>query len=154
MQTFKAVTLLAISLISTPLLAEVQVQGEVEYGIFQSQVQDFEPGQRVLTNQQQKIETTQVIPAKLGTKFGLRYQLSGKRKGDQPLTLLYLTPGVVTPDGQRHDKFVVQQEMAEAAVADVMAFEFSEYHEVVPGEWHFLVFQGDRKLVEQRFMVQ
>lgn len=154
MQAFKAATLLAVSLISTPLLAEVQVQGEVEYGIFQSQVQDFEPGQRVLTNQQQAIETTQVIPAKLGTKFGLRYQLAGKRKGDQPLTLLYLTPGVVTPDGLRHDKFVVQQEMAEAAVADVMAYEFSEYHEVVPGEWHFLVFQGDRKLVEQRFMVQ
>ncbi|MBB6341726.1 hypothetical protein HNP49_001894 [Pseudomonas fluvialis] len=154
MQAFKAATLLAISLISTPLLAEVQVQGEIEYGIFQSQVQDFEPGQRVLTNQQQAIETTQVIPAKLGTKFGLRYQLAGKRKGDQPLTLLYLTPGVVTPDGLRHDKFVVQQEMAEAAVADVMAYEFSEYHEVVPGEWHFLVFQGDRKLVEQRFMVQ
>lgn len=154
MQAFKAATLLAISLISTPLLAEVKVQGEVEYGIFQSQVQDFEPGQRVLTNQQQAIETTQVIPAKLGTKFGLRYQLAGKRKGDQPLTLLYLTPGVVTPDGLRHDKFVVQQEMAEAAVADVMAYEFSEYHEVVPGEWHFLVFQGDRKLVEQRFMVQ
>ena len=154
MQAFKAATLLAISLISTPLLAEVKVQGEVEYGIFQSQVQDFEPGQRMLTNQQQAIETTQVIPAKLGTKFGLRYQLAGKRKGDQPLTLLYLTPGVVTPDGLRHDKFVVQQEMAEAAVADVMAYEFSEYHEVVPGEWHFLVFQGDRKLVEQRFMVQ
>ena len=154
MQAFKVATLLAISLISTPLLAEVKVQGEVEYGIFQSQVQDFEPGQRVMTNQQQAIETTQVIPAKLGTKFGLRYQLAGKRKGDQPLTLLYLTPGVVTPDGLRHDKFVVQQEMAEAAVADVMAYEFSEYHEVVPGEWHFLVFQGDRKLVEQRFMVQ
>lgn len=154
MQAFKAATLLAISLISTPLLAEVKVQGEVEYGIFQSQVQDFEPGQRVLTNQQQAIETTQVIPAKLGTKFGLRYQLAGKRKGDQPLTLLYLTPGVVTPDGLRHDKLVVQQEMAEAAVADVMAYEFSEYHEVVPGEWHFLVFQGDRKLVEQRFEVR
>ena len=154
MQAFKAATLLAISLISTPLLAEVKVQGEVEYGIFQSQVQDFEPGQRVMTNQQQAIETTQVIPAKLGTKFGLRYQLAGKRKGDQPLTLLYLTPGVVTPDGLRHDKFVVQQEMAEAAVADVMAYEFSEYHEVVPGEWHFLVFQGDRKLVEQRFEVR
>lgn len=154
MQAFKVATLLAISLISTPLLAEVKVQGEVEYGIFQSQVQDFEPGQRMLTNQQQAIETTQVIPAKLGTKFGLRYQLAGKRKGDQPLTLLYLTPGVVTPDGLRHDKFVVQQEMAEAAVADVMAYEFSEYHEVVPGEWHFLVFQGDRKLVEQRFEVR
>lgn len=154
MQAFKVFTLMAISLVSTPLLAEVQVQGEVEYGIFQSQVKDFEPGQRVLTNQQQKIEATQVIPAQLGTKFGLRYQLAGKRKGDQPLTLLYLTPGVVTPDGQRHDKFVVQQEMAEAAVADVMAYEFSEHYEVVPGEWRFLVFQGDRKLVEQSFMVR
>ncbi len=44
MQAFKVATLLAISLISTPLLAAVKVQGEVEYGNFQSQVQDFEPG--------------------------------------------------------------------------------------------------------------
>jgi hypothetical protein len=27
-------------------------------------------------------------------------------------------------------------------------------HEVVPGEWHFMVFQDDRKLVEQRFTVR
>lgn len=35
-----------------------------------------------------------------------------------------------------------------------MAFEFSEHNEVVPGEWHFLLFQGDRKLAEQRFEVR
>jgi len=35
-----------------------------------------------------------------------------------------------------------------------MAFEFTEHHEVVPGEWHFIVYQGDRKLAEQRFMVR
>jgi hypothetical protein len=40
------------------------------------------------------------------------------------------------------------------APQDVMAFEFSEAHEVVPGEWHFMVFQEDRKLLEQRFDVR
>jgi hypothetical protein len=25
---------------------------------------------------------------------------------------------------------------------------------VVPGEWHFMVFQDDRKLLEQRFIVR
>lgn len=134
--------------------AEVRVEGPVEYGIFSSQYQDFQAGERVLTRNSQEIERTEQIPARLGTKFGLRYRLAGKREGDTPLTLLYLTPGVVTPDGQRHDKFEVQQKLVAGAPQDVMAFEFSEHHEVVPGEWHFMVFQGDRKLAEQRFLVR
>lgn len=134
--------------------AEVRVEGAVEYGIFSSQYQDFQAGERVLTRSNQDIQRTEQIPAKLGTKFGVRYQLIGKQEGDTPLTLLYFTPGVVTPDGRRHDKFEVQQKLVPGAPQDVMAFEFSEHHEVVPGEWHFMVFQGDRKLVEQRFMVR
>jgi hypothetical protein len=84
----------------------------------------------------------------------MRYVLAGKREGDAPLTLLYLTPGVVGPDGARHDKFEVVQAMAPAASHDVMAFEFTEPHELAAGEWRFLVFQGDRKLAEQTFEVQ
>jgi hypothetical protein len=108
----------------------------------------------VLTRSNQDIQRTEQVPAKLGTKFGLRYRLVGKREGDEPLTLLYFTPGVVTQDGQRHDKFEVRQQLVAGAPQDVMAFEFSEHHEVVPGEWHFMVFQGDRKLAEQRFQVR
>ena len=134
--------------------AEVRVEGSVEYGVFSSQYQDFQPGERVLTRGNQDIQTTTQIPAKLGTKFGMRYSLAGKREGDAPLTLLYLTPGVVTADGQRHDKFEVQQKLVVGAPQDVMAFEFTEHHEVVPGEWHFIVYQGDRKLAEQRFDVR
>lgn len=134
--------------------AEVRVEGPVEYGIFTSEYQDFEAGERVLARSNQDIQRTDRIPAKLGTKFGLRYSLAGKREGDTPLTLLYLTPGVITSDGQRHDKFEVQQKLTVGAVQDVMAFEFSEHHEAVPGEWHFMVFQGDRKLAEQRFLVR
>ena len=134
--------------------ADVRVEGPVEYGVFSSQYKDFQPGERVLTRSNQDIERTEEIPAKLGTKFGMRYSLAGKREGDLPLTLLYLTPGVVTTDGQRHDKFEVQQKLVVGAPQDVMAFEFTEHHEVVPGEWHFIVYQGDRKLAEQRFQVR
>ena len=146
--------LAALVLISSLAHAEVRVEGPIEYGVFASDYQDFQEGERVLTRSNQQIEQGDVIPAKLGTKFGMRYSLADKREGDTPLTLLYLTPGVVTPDGQRHDKFEVQQKLVVGAPQDVMAFEFTEHHEVVPGEWHFIVYQGDRKLAEQRFMVR
>ncbi len=84
----------------------------------------------------------------------MRYQLSGKQEGDTPLTLLYLTPGVVTPDGQRHDKFEVVQKLVPGAPTDVMAYEFTEPHEVVKGEWRLMVFQGDRLLAEKSFDVR
>jgi hypothetical protein len=154
MQVFRLSALAACVLISGLVHAEVRVQGAVEHGIFVSDYQDFQAGERVLTRSNQPIEQTEVIPAKLGTKFGMRYSLAGKVADDAPLTLLYLTPGVITPDGKRHDKFVVTQQLVAGAPQDVMAFEFSEAHEVVPGEWHFMVFQEDRKLLEQRFIVQ
>lgn len=145
-------TLLGMSI--PTVQAEVEVVGVAEYGVFETAKEDFQPGERVLTRRDQTLRQTTQVPAKLGSKFGLRYRLAGKREGDTPLTLLYLTPGVVTPDGQRHDKFEVVQRLVPATDTDVMAFEFTEPHEVVTGEWHLMVFQGDRKLAEQRFQVQ
>lgn len=146
--------LAALMLMTGLVQAELRVEGPVEYGIFASQYEDFKPGERLLTRSNQPIERRDVIPAKLGTKFGMRYSLAGKTAGDAPLTLLYLTPGITNPDGKHHDKFVVTQALVPGAPQDVMAFEFSEPHEVVAGEWHFLVFQDDRKLAEQRFQVR
>lgn len=134
--------------------ADVRVAGPVEAGVFESRYQDQQPGERVLTRSDQRILPVDQVPLKIGTKFGLRYQLEGKRADDTPLTLLYLTPGVVDPSGQRHDRYEVVQKLVPDAPLDVMAFEFTETHELVPGEWHFLVFQGDRKLAEQRFDVR
>lgn len=154
MPAFRRLLSLTPFLLPTMALADVQLTGPVEYGIFQSPLQQYEPGERLLTQNSQTIEQTSVIPAQLGSRFGLRYSLSGKQAGEEPLTLLYLTPGVVTPDGRRHDKIVVQQPLAANAVQDVMAYEFSENYEVVPGVWQFMVFQGDRLLVQQRFEVR
>ncbi|WP_165671586.1 DUF3859 domain-containing protein [Metapseudomonas otitidis] len=154
MKATRLSALIALGLASGAAWADVRVEGPVEYGVFESRYQDFKPGERVLTSGDQTIQQTEVVPARLGTKFGLRYTLVGKRENDTPLTLLYLTPGVTTPDGQRHDKFEVIQKMAPGAPKDVMAYEFTETHEVVPGDWHFMVFQGDRLLAEKRFEVR
>jgi hypothetical protein len=152
---YSVFTALAACLLASGLAqAEVRVEGPVEYGVFASDYEDFQAGDRVLTRSNQPIEPGAVIPAKLGTKFGMRYSLAGKMADDSPLTLLYLTPGVVTLQGTHHDKFVVVQKLVPGAAQDVMAFEFTEPHEVVPGEWHFMVFQDDRKLLEQRFEVR
>ncbi|AIL62748.1 DUF3859 domain-containing protein [Pseudomonas alkylphenolica] len=134
--------------------AEVRVEGPIEYGLFETRHQNFQPGERVLTQSNQTIQSTDQIPARLGSKFGMRYRLEGKVADDTPLTLLYFTPGVRTPDGKRHDKFEVVQKLVPGAAQDVMAYEFTENHEVVPGQWHFMVFQGDRLLAEQRFTVR
>jgi len=139
---------------SAPLAqAQVEVVGTVEYGVFETVKDDFQPGERVLSRRDQPLRQTTEVPARLGSKFGLRYRLAGKQSADTPLTLLYLTPGVVTPDGQRHDKFEVVQRLVPDVETDVMAFEFTEPHEVVTGEWQLMVFQGDRKLAEQTFQV-
>ncbi|MGE6531712.1 DUF3859 domain-containing protein [Pseudomonas sp. NPDC077382] len=134
--------------------AEVHVTGPIEVGVFESRYQDQQPGERVLVSGEQRILETDQIPMKIGTKFGLRYRLEGKRADDVPLTLMYFTPGVVDPNGQRHDRYEVVQKLVPDATLDVMAFEFTEPYELVAGEWRFMVFQGDRQLTEQRFEVR
>ncbi|WP_347904850.1 DUF3859 domain-containing protein [Pseudomonas purpurea] len=145
--------LAALMMISGLASAEVHVEGPVEYGVFGGAKASLESGERVLRRSNEQIQATEVIPGKLGTKFGLRYQLSGKVADGQPLTLLYFTPGIRSPDGVRHDKLEVTQKLVPGAPQDVMAYEFTERYEVVPGEWRFMVFQGDRLLTEQRFTV-
>src|SRR5690606_9859725 len=103
MQRFRVISLAGLMALAGMATADVTLEGPVEHGLFVSPQQELQPGERILSRSNQSIEPTSHIQARLGTKFGMRYSLSGKREGDTPLTLLYLTPGVVTPDGQRHD---------------------------------------------------
>jgi hypothetical protein len=154
MQFIRSALITCLALASLTATAEVRVQGPVEFGIFKSEYKEFQPGERLLTQNNQTIERTTNIPAKLGTRFGIRYELSGKAATESPLTLLYLTPGLISPEGVRHDKLVVTQPLAVNAVQDVMAFEFTENYEIVPGDWVFMVFQDDRLLAKQLFVVE
>lgn len=154
MHLFRLGAVAALMLCSGLASAEVHVEGPVEYGVFDGPKADLQSGERILRRSNESIQQTEVVPAKLGTKFGMRYQLAGKVADDTPLTLLYFTPGIRTPDGKRHDKVEIVQKLVVGAPQDVMAYEFTESHEVVPGEWRFMVFQGDRLLAQQRFTVR
>ena len=154
MSLIRLSALATLMLVSGLASAEVSVQGPVEFGVFEGSKAELQSGERVIRRSNESIQATHTVPAKLGTKFGIRYQLAGKTAEGQPLTLLYFTPGIRTPDGVRHDKLEVVQKLLPGAPQDVMAYEFTESHEVVPGEWRFMVFQGDRLLTQQRFTVQ
>ena len=154
MSLIRLSALAALMLVSGLASAEVSVQGPVEFGVFEGSKAELQSGERVIRRSNETIQATHTVPARLGTKFGIRYQLAGKTAEGQPLTLLYFTPGIRTPDGVRHDKLEVVQKLLPGAPQDVMAYEFTESHEVVPGEWRFMVFQGDRLLTQQSFTVQ
>ena len=154
MSLIRLSALATLMLVSGLASAEVSVQGPVEFGVFEGSKAELQSGERVIRRSNETIQATHTVPAKLGTKFGIRYQLAGKTAEGQPLTLLYFTPGIRTPDGVRHDKLEVMQKLLPGAPQDVMAYEFTESHEVVPGEWRFMVFQGDRLLTQQSFSVQ
>lgn len=132
MHSLRLSALAALMMLSGFASAEVRVEGPVEYGVRGAEGR-VAVGERVLRRSNENIEQTEIVPARLGTKFGLRYQLAGKVAEDVPLTLLYFTPGIRTPDGQRHDKLEVTQKLVPGAPQDIMAYEFTESHEVIPG---------------------
>lgn len=119
---FSSLSVAVLGLASSLAMADVRVEGPIEYGVFTAQIKNPQPGERILARANQPIEQTTSVPARLGTKFGVRYQLAGKTEADTPLTLLYFTPGLVGPDGKRQDKIELQQKLVPGAPLDVMAF--------------------------------
>ncbi len=135
---------------SSAAWAEVRVT-EYEAGVFSRP--ELNPGERILAGGRENIDVTYTVPAEVGVKFGVRYELSGKRASGNVVKYIYLTPGVVEPDGTRHDKYEVVQELAAQAANHTAAFEFTERYEVVPGTWELLVFENDRLLLRKTFEV-
>ncbi|SEP75923.1 protein of unknown function [Pseudomonas cuatrocienegasensis] len=74
-----------------------------------------------MTQRNQPIERVTEVPARLGSKVGMRYSLRGNAAGETPLTLLFLAPA-----GVRHDKFVVTQALVANTAQETMALECSE----------------------------
>ena len=97
------------------------------------------------------VTPTEKIPAEIGTKFGVRFNLGGKSRDQGRIQMLYLTPGVIDDKGNRHDKYEVTHMLDRSLSDHVMAFEITEAFEQAPGIWTFLVFEEDRLLLKQQF---
>lgn len=143
-----------------PLSASDELSvSKLEYGVFQtrSAQDEDEPGEGVTLawGGEQPITETTYIPARIGVKFGMRYNLEGPgSRRPVRVKLLYLTPGLQDPTTGKHlDKIEIVQELSPKARYHVMAFQFAEAFEIIPGAWHMYVFHDDRKLLEKTFTV-
>lgn len=125
----------------------------VEAGLFVRPKMDLESGEFVVSGKREDIQPTQKIVAQLGTKFGIRYSVDGKKETGNRVTLLYLTPGVVDSSGERHDKYVEVKDLRIGAGHHTMAFQMTDDYELVPGTWQMMIFEKDRLLVKETFEV-
>lgn len=133
---------------------EKRIIYDVEYGIFSRGMEEFKEGDRVVATEG-PLEKTTLIPARLGTKFGVRYWLSrGGFIGKPTLHLIYHVPTMIDPNtGEHIDKIEVLQEESTLDYISTMAFEFAQQYELVPGEYHFYVVYENQKLLEQVFQI-
>ena len=146
--------LIAITLLSAQFaLADMEVASQ-EAGILVKPKAEMNEGERIVgKGSKTPVIDTRTIPAKIGIKFGVRYQLSGKAEKNNLVKLIYLTPGVVDGKGARHDKYEVTQDLSQNASSHVIAFEFTENNELVTGTWRLMVFEDDKALIDESFEV-
>jgi hypothetical protein len=102
------------------------------------------------------VQATTVVPAQLGTAFGFRYKLIGPPKAT--VTLKNVTH--VPPPGMRNpqtgnvtltDFFFHDRKIAGEYYR---LFHFTEPWEIVPGLWTLEIWEGDRALVSQGFLIK
>lgn len=152
MQRYHFFLVLLLLSFSSVASAELNIIA-LESGIFERPGVNNEPGTLVISGGAEQVIPTKKVVAKLGTKFGIRYSLSGKQETNNLVTLLYLTPGIIHPDGERHDKYVEVKDLKFSSGSHTIAFQITEPYELMPGTWQMMVFEKDRLLVKETFEV-
>lgn len=153
----KTIIIIFLTLFATNTIYadEKRIIYDFEYGIFSPGLEDFEEGDRAVSSDGE-LEKTTTIPAKLGTKFGVRYWLSRAGFiGEPTLHLIYHVPTMINPvTGEYINKIEILQEESKLDYRHTMAFEFAQQYELVPGEYRFYVFYENQKLLEKVFQVE
>jgi Domain of unknown function (DUF3859) len=101
--------------------------------------------------------TLRRIPAHIGTTFGFRYQVIGKPHA-APVELreivIFPAPGLTPPRSSkpiRQDQFALGTSIGEIGYA---SYTLEDGFELVPGDWVFEIWQGNRKLATQIFTLE
>jgi hypothetical protein len=159
---------LLVGLMSLALCQAATAQGNVSaqvawYGVYtitKSQELD-EPtsptGKRYVSTPVPPTSNTDRVPGKDGVHFGLSYTLSGQAAAEVTVKHIYRFPPGGMPDevsgGQRSTFERVRQVEVGKPVLMGWSFVDAPAKQIVTGTWTFEVWQGDRKLVGQSFMV-
>jgi len=133
----------------------------VEYGIYTVSLVHAERDAKGILQSSlsniQHVETTRMVPAKIGVRFGFRFVVVGTPK-DAKVTLRKIThfpPGGLQPPGSkealsRSETTMTRTIGGEARYTD---YGFDDPWELVPGPWTIELWYGDRKLASQSFTV-
>jgi len=154
-----AIALFAL-LAAGPALAQAQVRDVkiVSFGIYTADVQSSTRDsqgvrQNVSTNFRLAVTTT-TVPMQLGVRFGFEYIVAGPSRG-AAVTLkkvtIYPAAGLKSPAMPQP---IHQNESTASAKVDVKSYtgyRLDDAWELVPGDWLIQLWDGNRKVAEQKF---
>src|SRR5882672_11867605 len=156
--------LIALSLVMTCSVAHAQTVETLdvyEYGVYASSprvaVGRSQQGiVRYQANRIDLVETTRTIVAHIGGQFGFRYRLTGRpMDAGVPLTIVtrFPAPGILAPKGSVPFVRDVDTVTATLGGPNFLTWPFERRSDLVPGIWTIEIWQGTKKLTEQKFNV-
>ncbi len=132
----------------------------VDFGIYHlngvNTDKGFVPVADVRRAQVSLLSQTHDIPAKIGTKFGFRFQLSGTptdKEAHIKHIVFYPPPGMKDPSLPQPRTQGVYETDLMIGITHTRLFSFDKDWEMVPGVWTFQVFNDDKMIAEQKFTV-
>jgi hypothetical protein len=102
------------------------------------------------------VQSTTVVPAQIGTAFGFRYKLVGPAKATVTLKNVTHVPAPGMHNPQTGNVTLTDTFFQDRKIAGeyYRLFHFTEPWEIVPGLWTLEIWEGDRALVSQGFLVK
>ena len=111
-------------------------------------------GQTVPVTRATLITAGTAVPANLGTDFGFRYVVVGAPEGETVALDFVVSapePGLADPEAAEPFLTVRFSRDKTIGVPDYFGYYLEAPWEAVPGDWHFEIWQGDRRLAERTF---
>lgn len=167
--SYRATLFLRAQLAALCLLAGIAAAGAqeatgvdvYEYGIYERGeiLGEFAPPNKgyrhTAVSGMKHLETTRVIPGRLGVTFGVRYRVQGGLGFMVPVRVVLKFPpqGLLSPGFPEPIYFDETERMSELGGDNFSAHTFDYPWEIEPGIWTIEFWSGDTKLGEEQFEV-
>jgi hypothetical protein len=134
----------------------------IEFGLYESKRTGDKPdagtpsGSTHIVAEVAFYEATNRVPARLGTRFGIRYRIVGEPAGAQvPIRVVWRlpAPGLRNPTSGNVYRESVSDFAVPIGQAWMRGYGFDSNWELVPGDWTLELWSGARKLLTKTFTV-
>jgi hypothetical protein len=159
-------TLVILALTCCAIASTQGIQGKItDFGIFRfaSKEEVIKSPEtpsgvtRVTTGTPILVCATNIIPAKIGLRFGMAYEISSVPGPDRTIDVTKIArhPRITKPDGTAADGFtyVEKQNVQGGKVEGFTGYGFDHDYELVTGDWEFEIQYGGQTMAKQKFTV-